>query len=76
MDYIRNGADGQLIFSQSTDFLKIPSCLYGFMNHSTTTELTKSGRTAFCFQGELDASEEDITWHCGCKLHVKHHSSI
>lgn len=76
MDYIRSSENGQLVFTQSTDFLKIPSCLYGFMNHSTTTETTKSGRTAFCFHGELDAREDDIICQCGCKMHVNNHPGI
>ncbi|HFI0618065.1 TPA: hypothetical protein ACGOZH_001795, partial [Streptococcus suis] len=62
MDYIRNSENGQLVFTQSIEFLRIPSCLYGFMNHTTTTEMTASGRTAFCFHGELDASEDDIIY--------------
>lgn len=46
------------------------------MNHSTTTETTKSGRTAFCFHGELDAREDDIICQCGCKMHVNNHPGI
>ena len=42
MDYIRNSENGQLVFTQSIEFLRIPSCLYGFMNHTTTTEMTAS----------------------------------
>ena len=76
MDYIRNSENGQLVFTQSIEFLRIPSCLYGFMNHTTTTEMTASGRTAFCFHGELDASEDDIICHCGCKMHVNNHPGI
>ena len=76
MDYIRKEANGQLAITQSTDFLKIPSCLYGFMNHSTTTVITKSGRTAFCFHGILDANEEDVICRCGCKMHVNNHPDI
>jgi len=76
MDYIRNSEDGQLVFTRSTEFLRIPSCLYGFMNHSTTTEITASGRTAFCFHGELNACEDDIICQCGCKMHVNNHPGI
>ncbi len=36
---------------QSTGFLKIPSCLYGFVNESTSTGLTASGRTVIHFFG-------------------------
>ena len=38
MDYIRTEADGQLTLTQSTEFLFIPSCLYGFHNTETTVE--------------------------------------
>ena len=38
--------------------------------------MTASGRTAFCFHGELDASEDDIICHCGCKMHVNNHPGI
>ncbi len=30
MDYIRTDENGQLVFEQSTEFLQIPSCLFGF----------------------------------------------
>ena len=33
MDYIRTGADGQLIFTQSTDFLKIPVTFHTHANN-------------------------------------------
>ncbi|MEG1717010.1 MAG: hypothetical protein RR275_09405 [Lachnospiraceae bacterium] len=46
------------------------------MNASTSTEVTASGRTAFCFQGDLDACEDDIICQCGCKMHVNNHPGI
>ena len=76
MDYIRKEADGQLAFTQSTDFLKIPSCLYGFHNETTTVKTAYSGRQVFCFEGTLDASEEDLTCTCGSKMHVNNHPGI
>ena len=42
MDYIRTEADGQLTLTQSTEFLFIPSCLYGFHNTETTVEIRTS----------------------------------
>ena len=60
MDYIRKEADGQLTFTHSTEFLMIPSCLYGFHNATTSVKTAKSGRTVFCFEGSLDASEENL----------------
>ncbi len=76
MDYIRTEANGQLAITQSVDFLKIPSCLYGFTNSSTSTKTSASGRNVFCFEGTLDASEEDITCSCGTRMHVNNHPGI
>lgn len=76
MDYIRTDANGQLTFTQSTDFLMIPSCLYGFKNESTSTKTSKSGRNVFCFEGTLDASEENLICTCGAKMHVNNHPGI
>ena len=36
MEYIRTQASGQLVFEKATDYLCIPSCLYGFKNERTT----------------------------------------
>lgn len=76
MDYIRKEADGQLVFTQSTNFLKIPSCLYGFRNENTSVRTSKSGRQVFCFEGQLDAFEENPTCSCGSKMHVNNHPGI
>lgn len=57
-------------------FLKIPSCLYGFHNETTSVKTSKSGRTVFCFEGSLDASEENLLCSCGSKMHVNNHPSI
>lgn len=76
MDYIRTDADGQLTFTKSTDFLLIPSCLYGFKNESTSTKTSKSGRNVFCFEGTLDATEENHICSCGSKMHVNNHPGI
>ena len=83
MDYIRTDADGQLTLTQSTGFLKIPSCLYGFVNESTSTGMTASGRTfvneststgmtasgrtVIRFSGSLQADNEDVTCSCCSK---------
>lgn len=77
MNYIRFQADGQLAFTQSTSFLQIPSCLYGFTNVSTSSCTTKSGRNAFLFEGTLDAYEESLTCdNCGSRMHINNHPSI
>lgn len=76
MHYIRKEADGQLVFTQSTDFLIIPSCLYGFRNTGTTAKTDKSGRNVFCFEGTLDPGDEDLLCSCGSKMHVNNHPGI
>ncbi len=40
MDYIRTNENGQLVFEESTEYLQIPSCLYGF--HNTETVIGKA----------------------------------
>lgn len=76
MDYIREEANGQLTITQSVDFLKIPSCLYGFYNDKTSVKTSKSGRNVFCFEGTLDDSEEDLICSCGTKMHINNHPGI
>ena len=77
MDYIRTDADGQLTLAQSTEFLKIPCCLYGFVNESTSTGLSVSGRTVIRFHGSLQADNEELTCSCcGSKMHVNNHPGI
>ena len=70
MDYIRTEANGQLAFTQSTDFLRLPSCLYGFNNTDTLIETARSGRTIYCHKGVLHLPEEERTCTCGCKMHI------
>ena len=48
MDYIRTEADGQLEIVQSTEYLLVPSCLYGFHNTETTVEHSKSEKIVYC----------------------------
>ena len=76
MDYIRIEADGQLAFTQSTDFLFIPSCLYGFHNTETTVETAKSGRTIYCHKGTLALPEEERICSCGRRMHINSHPDI
>jgi transposase len=76
MNYIRKEASGQLTFTQSTDYLRIPSCLYGFCNKDTSVKTSKSGRQVFFFEGTLDASEENTKCSCGARMHINNHSGI
>ena len=69
MDYIRTETNGQLTFSQSTDFQLIPSCLYRFHNTVIITAVAESGRTVVCFHGEMALLEEERICTCGCRMH-------
>ena len=51
MDYIRTDENGQLVLEQSTEFLHIPCCLFGFHNTETIVGKAASGRTVYCCQG-------------------------
>lgn len=48
MDYIRTKECGQLEITRSTEFLFIPSALYGFYNTGTDIKKTKSDRDVYC----------------------------
>lgn len=76
MDYIRTEADGQLAFTQSEEYLLIPSCLYGFSNTETSVETAKSGRTVFCHKGTLALPEEERRCSCGHRMHINSHPDI
>ena len=76
MDYIRTEADGQLAFTQSTEFLFLPSCLYGFQNTETTVEKAKSGRNIYCHRGTLSLPEEERICACGQRMHINSHPDI
>ena len=41
MDYIRTDTEGQLVFEHSSEYMLIPSCLYGFHNFETTEGTSK-----------------------------------
>ena len=76
MDYIRTEADGQLTLTQSTEYLILPSCLYGFHNTETTVETAKSKRIIYCHRGFLDLPEEERVCTCGQRMHINSHPDI
>ena len=76
MDYIRTDENGQLVFEQSTEFLQIPSCLFGFHNTETIVGKAASGRTVYCFQGKLDLTENERRCKCGKRMHINNHPEI
>ena len=76
MDYIRTDEKGQLVFEQSTKFLQIPSCLFGFYNTETIVGKAASGRTVYCFQGNLDLPESERRCECGKRMHINSRPDI
>lgn len=76
MNYIRSEADGQQVFTETTESLMIPSMLYGFHNTSTTTEAAFSGRTVFAFHGNVDLPDEERLCSCGCKMHINNSPDV
>lgn len=76
MDYIRPEQNGQLRIEFSTEFLKIPSLLFGFHNTDTSDEKTVSGRIAYCFHGYIDIPDEERICKCGCRMHVNNSPDI
>ena len=76
MNYIRSEADGQLVFTETTESLMIPSMLYGLHNTSTSTETAISGRTVFAFRGTVDLPDDERFCSCGCKMHVNNSPDV
>lgn len=77
MNYIHTEANGQMVFSQERcTFLMIPSSLDGFNNADTTTEISKSGRNVYCFNGTLDDDMDRTCGHCGSRMHVNNHLNV
>ena len=70
MQYTHTEANGQLAFTDTSNYLMIPSSLHGFRNTETTIHETESGRTVFRFEGYIDLTEEDrICECCGRRMH-------
>ena len=77
MDYIRTKQNEQHIFTESSGFLLLPSCLSGFQNTETTVETAVSGRTVYLHIGYADISDDDLICpKCGAKMHRNNHSDI
>ena len=72
MNCTRTDANGQLSFSAFTgSFLMVPSSMASFYNTKTTVETTRSGRTAYRYEGTLDIQDSDrVCPKCGKKMHV------
>ena len=66
-----------MVFSQERcTFLMIPSSLDGFNNADTTTEISRSGRNVYCFNGTLDDDMDRTCGHCGSRMHVNNHLNV
>ena len=76
MNYIRSEADGQLVFEEILESLKIPSMLHGFHNTHTDVETAVSGKNVFAFHGIIDLPEEERICSCGCKMHVNNSTDV
>lgn len=71
MEYIRSDASGQLMLEQSTEYLFIPSQLYGFHNTETVHQVNDSGRGVYIHYGNLDIPDEErICPRCGRVMHI------
>ena len=71
MNYNLNENEMQLSLDTSTNFLKIPSLLDGFINEETVSGITKSGRTIFDIRGNLDITNKDRECpKCGGFMHI------
>ena len=77
MNYNINETEMQLSFEISSNFLRIPSNLGSFNNTNTVTGVSKSGRTVYCFNGNITIKEEDrYCPNCGCFMHINSHTNI
>ena len=77
MNYNINETEMQLSFEISSIFLRIPSNLETFNNTDTITGITKSGRTVYCFNGNITIKNEDrYCSNCGCFMHINDHTNI
>lgn len=77
MEYIRKEAENQQIFQENSgEFLHLPSSLPGFINKETTKKKAVSGRTVFCFSGELSIEENDRLCRCGQRMHINGYRKI
>ena len=75
MNCIRAEAKAQIDFSHNDNisFLMIPSTLEGFSNTDTSVEMSKSGRTVYCFSGNLKDDMPRTCSCCGSRMHVNNH---
>ena len=76
MDYKRTVTYGQLALAQSTNYLVLPSCLYGFHNTETTAETATSKRIVYCHRGFLDLPEKERVCTCGQRMYINSHPDI
>ena len=70
MDYTLTSGEIQAESVQKTEFLQIPSLLFGFHNTETVKKKACSGRNIYCFMGKLDLPEDDRICTCGCRMIV------
>lgn len=70
MDYTLTYGEIQAESVLKTEFLQIPSLLFGFHNTETVKKKACSGRNVYCFMGKLDLPEDERICTCGCRMIV------
>ena len=76
MNYNINETEMQLSFEISPNFLRIPSNLESFNNTDTITGITKTGRTVYCFNGDITIKDEErYCLNCSSFMHIKGHTN-
>ncbi len=71
MDYSRTYTESQSQDNEIPGMIHIPSLLYGFRNIITTTGRSRSGRTVFCLDGEIELPEGERVCSCGQRMHLQ-----
>lgn len=70
MHCIHNKHQTQETITYYSEYLHIPSNLYGFTNTETTIRRSISGREVYCYKGNLTLQEADRYCSCGCRMHI------
>ncbi len=71
MNYSYTYTESQAQNNEIPGMMHIPSLLYGFHNTTTTTGHSRSGRTVFCLEGEIELPEEERICSCGQRMHLQ-----
>lgn len=76
MNYNINETEMQLSFEISPNFLKIPYNLESLNNTDTIIGISKTGRTVYCFNGDITIKDEErYCLNCSSFMHIKGHTN-